>query len=335
MNIPLTRITVLVVLVIFQCHALSSSNAPTPFGQTTKNVATQVLQGTGPIAVDMNKYNLDSLEEIEQEWTANLVQKMGEKEVEAKLGCRSDTKFFVDTVPIQFPRKANAGLGIKLVELAGGREDGLGITVVSGLIEGGLAENSGILPGDSIAEVSIVRRQRSKGEAALAETEEEQVVKTECLGWDATVEAIQSLPPPADPEKCEEFYALSVKRLRRKPKVKVHLQYPPNQDEPDASIELFAGENLRYGMLVQGIKLNDPLAQRFDTKNGGNCGAGGLCRTCSVSVLKGGELLNPQRLAEKQMLADNPRWRLACKAIVGYGMTEGEITIRVNPRQWK
>ncbi len=60
----------------------------------------------------------------------------------------------------------------------------------------------------------------------------------------------------------------------------------------------------------------------------------GLCRTCSVVVQSGMDLLNPQRLSEKQMLADAPRWRLACKAIVGYGMKEGEMTIRVNPNQW-
>mmetsp|Transcript_28344 Transcript_28344/g.57963 ORF Transcript_28344/g.57963 Transcript_28344/m.57963 type:complete len:88 (+) Transcript_28344:324-587(+) len=87
-------------------------------------------------------------------------------------------------------------------------------------------------------------------------------------------------------------------------------------------------------MLVRGVKLNDPLAKRFDTKSEGNCGAGGLCRTCAVSVLRGGELLSPQKTAEAQMLGDEPRWRLACKAFVGYGMTEGEVTVAVNPRQW-
>jgi hypothetical protein len=165
------------------------------------------------------------------------------------------------------------------------------------------------------------------------ETDEESVAVTECLDWEATVAAIQGLPP-LDSENYEEFFALTIKRLRRKPRVKVNLHYPPEQNEPDATIELFAGENLRYGMLVRGVKLNDPLAQRFDAKSGGNCGAGGLCRTCSVSILKGGELLNPQRPAEQQMLADSPRWRLSCKAIVGYGMQEGEMTLRVNPRQW-
>jgi Na+-transporting NADH:ubiquinone oxidoreductase subunit NqrF len=114
----------------------------------------------------------------------------------------------------------------------------------------------------------------------------------------------------------------------------VTLKYPPSQDEKDSTLELFAGENLRLGMLVRGVKLNDPLARRFDTKSEGNCGAGGLCRTCSVSVLRGADLLNPQKPAEKQMLQDNPRWRLGCKAFVGYGMKEGEMVVQVNPNQW-
>lgn len=313
-------------LIIAACDSLS-----TPYGKTTKNVATQVLQGAGPAKVDMNQYNLESLEQIESEWTANLVQKAAEKEVGLFLGAKSATEIFVDKVSVTFPRKLDAGLGIQLVELAGGREDGLGITLVTGLVEGGSAEGVDIRPGDSIARVSIVRRKKTNT-GGLSETQEEFTAETECLSYDATVDAILSLPPPND--AYDEKFSLTVKRLRRKPLVTVNLQYPPSQNEPDATIQLFAGENLRQGMLVKGVKLNDPLAKRFDTKNGGNCGAGGLCRTCVVSVSKGGELLNPQRLAEKQMLSDSSRWRLACKAIVGFGMQEGEMTIRVNPNQW-
>jgi hypothetical protein len=44
--------------------------------------------------------------------------------------------------------------------------------------------------------------------------------------------------------------------------------------------------------------------------------------------------LNPQAIQEEQMLKKNPKWRLGCKAIVGHGMQQGEMTIRVNPRQW-
>jgi len=318
------RLVAIAISVVRICQALS-----TPYGQTARNIATQVLQGAGPATVDMNKYNLP-IEEIEQEWTANVVQKTTDKEGGIFLGAKSDRKNFVDTVQVEFPRQ-EGGLGIELVELAGGREDGVGITVVSGLVPGGSAEGSEVLTGDSISRVSVIR-QKKVYQDGLGEQQEEFSVSTECLGYDRTVEAITSLPSASTDHK--EFYQLRLKRLRRKPKVKVNLQYPSSQNEPDITFELFAGENLRQGMLVRGVKLNDPLAKRFDTKNSGNCGAGGLCRTCAVSVLQGGELLNPQRVAEKQMLRDSPRWRLACKAIVGYGMREGEMTIRVNPRQW-
>jgi ferredoxin len=302
----------------------------TPFGKTTRNIATQVLQGAGPASVDLNKYNLP-LEKIEGEWCAAFVQKSIDNEEGVYLGAKSDREIFVDSVLISFPRLAEGGLGIELTELAGGRDDGLGITVVTALVKGGSAENSGIIPGDSITEVSLIRRKSQSGKQ-LIEQQQEWSVRTECFSYDATVDSILSLPPAkAD---FEDFFSLKLKRLRRKPKVKVVLQYPPEQNEPDMIIEMNAGENLRQGMLVRGVKLNDPLAKRFDTKSGGNCGAGGLCRTCSVCVMNGGDLLNDQRVAEKQMLADNPRWRLACKAIIGFGMKEGEMTVRVNPNQW-
>ncbi|KAL3924511.1 MAG: hypothetical protein SGILL_001006 [Bacillariaceae sp.] len=300
-------------------------------GQTTRNIATQVLQGTGPPIVDLNQYNLP-LDVVESEWTANFVQKSTENKGNVQLRAKNYVENYVDTLIVSFPRKENGGLGIELVELAGGRSDGIGITIVSGLVEGGSAQESALNPGDCIGSVSLVRRKQIAGESSLSEKEEEWSVNTECMSYDNTVTAIQTLPVPK--AGFEDMFVLKVKRLRRRPKVKVNLQYPPEQEEEDTAIEMYAGENLRQGMLVRGVKLNDPLAQRFDTKQGGNCGAGGLCRTCSVAVVDGGDALNPQRPAEKQMLHDNPRWRLACKAIVGYGMKEGEMTVRVNPRQW-
>lgn len=340
--------------------ALSSPSTPPSssrqqFGQdTTRNVATQVLQGTGPAQVDLNVYNLPGgMEEICQEWTLNLVQKVTEQQAKVKLAAKS-MENYVDTVVVTFPRnvESGGGLGLDLIELISREEDGLGITVIKGFVDGGSAllgtAEGDILPGDSIAEVAIVRRrvQRSTGsdqpntdfEIGIDETLEEFTAKTQGLSYDATVTVLQALPPPLSPtnKQEEDFFRLTLKRIRRKPKVKVNLQFPPQDEQEDVSIELFAGEQLRYGMLVRGVPLNDPLAKRFDTKSSGNCGAGGLCRTCAVSITSSSTpgLLNPQRVAEKQMLQDNPRWRLSCKAIVGYGMKEGEITVRVNPRQW-
>ncbi|VEU34846.1 unnamed protein product [Pseudo-nitzschia multistriata] len=307
------------------------------FGKTTRNIATQVLQGTGEPTVDLNRYNLP-LPVIEAGWTARFVQKPTENEGRVRLEAKNNTAHYVDSILITVPRSEDngGGLGIELVELAGGRSDGIGITTVSGVVEGGPAEGAGLNPGDVLSSVSLVRRRRrtpQQQKAAISEEEEEFSVSTECLAYDGTVEAIGRTIPPLD-SKYEDVFVLTVKRLRRLPRVRVRLQYPPEQNEPDTTIEMFAGENLRQGMLIRGVKLNDPLARRFDTKSEGNCGAGGLCRTCSVCVVQGADVLNPQRVAEQQMMQDSPRWRLACKAVVGYGMQEGEMIVRVNPNQW-
>lgn len=308
------------------------------YGKTTRNIATQVLRGTGTPTVDLDRYNLP-LDTIEEGWTAEFVQKATESEATVELSAKSNLDHYVEILQLSFPRSGS--LGIELEELAGGRSDGIGITLVGGLVEGGSASEASadLVPGDVLSSVALVRRRRRKAStdpeaaATIEETQEEFSVATECLDYDATVDAIaRTIPVPA--EGFEDTFAVTAKRLRRLPKIRVRLEYPPSQNEPDRTVELRAGENLRQGMLVRGVKLNDPLANRFDAKSGGNCGAGGLCRTCSVCVERGSSLLNPQRLAERQMLGDTPRWRLACKAIVGHGMAEGELVVRVNPNQW-
>uniref|UniRef100_A0A7S4RKK6 2Fe-2S ferredoxin-type domain-containing protein n=1 Tax=Ditylum brightwellii TaxID=49249 RepID=A0A7S4RKK6_9STRA len=309
---------------------------------TTLSEAPVPFAGVGPRSTwtDMSKYNIPQIETILTEWTANIIPKNINENTPERiaLGVENSRELFVDTIIVEIRRSTEkVGLGILLQEIKGGRSDGLGITVVSGLVEGGLCEEQDcdVMVGDSISSVSVLQTNKSKdGAAGLQDTTTEITAMTECLGYDATVEAISSLPPPPSSGQ-EQILKLTMKRIRRKPLISINLQYPPSQKEPDTKIQLYAGENLRLAMLVRGIKLNDPLAKRFDTKSGGNCGAGGLCRTCAVSVVRGGELLNPQKMAEEQMLKDDtPRWRLSCKAFVGYGMKEGEMTVQVNPRQW-
>lgn len=290
--------------------------------------------GTGPRQVDMNQYNLD-LDVVQDQWVANLVAKTVDTDGGIFLGVENWRELFVDVINVSFPRNIdNPSLGLGLQELAGGRGDGVGITIVSEIIKGGLVQDAGvdILPGDSICNISVLRNSQST-QGGLSDSQETISANMECLDYDSTVEAILGLPPAQSPN---EQFVIKLKRIRKKPVVTVNLKYPPDENKEDETLRLFAGENLRQGMLVRGIKLNDAYAKRFDTKSGdGNgCGAGGLCRTCAVSVVRGGELLNPQKPAEKQMLQDNPRWRLGCKAFVGYGMKEGELTVQVHPRQW-
>jgi len=265
------------------------------------------------------------------EWTANAKPADDFVDSGVFLGAKSYKDIMVDTIKVSFPRKPDSGLGILLQEIAGGRSDGLGITMVSGLVEGGAADGCGILEGDCISKLSIQKRSTDDRGGLPELVNEEQSISTECLGYDATVDAIMALPAA---ESDDEVFVLSMKRLRRRPRVSVTIQYPPSQREADTTIILFSGENLRRAMLTRGVKLNDALARRFDNGGSGNCGAEGTCATCAVSILKGGELLNPQGIQEEQMLRDNPRWRLGCRAIVGYGFQEGEMILRINPKQW-
>jgi ferredoxin len=279
-----------------------------------------IFSGTGKTQVDMNKYNLP-LEQIAEQWSANLVAQSALSEGGVLLGAKNAKEIFADTVKIGFPRRLDAGLGVELMEIAGGRGDGLGITVVQGLVDGGSAFGSGVMQGDSIVAVTVKKRNSDDKGISVA---------TECMDFDATVEAIMGLPPPSP----DEVFVLTVKRLRRKPKIFLKLQFPPSMEEPDQMLELFSGENLRRAMLTRGVKLNDKLSQRFDSGGMGDCGAEGTCATCVVSVTDGFDLLNKAGLQEQQILVKNPRWRLACKTIVGFGMKEGSLTVKVNPRQW-
>lgn len=270
--------------------------------------------------VDMNVYNIPFEAAVEQ-WTAELMPQTSLREEGIYLGVRDKKNIMADTVSCLIrrpPSSDSRGLGIELFEIAGGRNDGIGITIVSGLVPGGnAAATACILPGDSLVSLEVLD--------PLGKKFYEPIV-TECLGYDKTVEAIAS-QLPSD----WQIIKVTVKRLRRKPKVTVELLFP--EDKP-VSIEIFAGENLRRAMLVRGIKLNDELARRFDSGGSGNCGAEGTCATCVVSVVQGAHLLSPQGLQEQQILQKNPRWRMACKATVGYRQQEGELKIRINPRQW-
>jgi 2Fe-2S iron-sulfur cluster binding domain len=301
---------------------------------TNTNEPTAAAGSSSMSAVDednyMNKYNVPFETAVEQ-WTAVLRPPNDLQDAGIFLGCRTDKDYYVDTVKTSFQRHPGSGLGIVLLELQSRDADGVGIVVVEELVEGGSAASSSeLIPGDSIVQIDVSNDNNSYSGDSKAATAR---VQTECLNYDRTIDAITSLPPGSDAAEVQTV-VVTAKRIRRRPKVRVTFQYPPSQKESDLTLELFAGENLRRSMLVRGIKLNDPLARRFDSGGTGDCGAEGTCATCSVSVTRGVELLNPMGMTESQILAKNPRWRMACRTVVGYGMQEGEITIRVNPKQW-
>lgn len=293
----------------------------------------------GKPLVNMDQYNLD-IKTIASQWTAIVTPKSFETEEGIYLNAKDSKQYFVDL--LKFRVKRVGGLGLQLYEIAGGRADGVGITIVEEILMEGNADGSGIIAGDSIIALEVVQQVGESSDGSdkddsdnvmLQTNEEVTTIQTECLGYDATVTALTSLPPPRNDN---ETILLTVKRIRKKPRITLNLTFPPEQKIPAATIELFAGENLRRAMLAHGVKVNDEQSTRFDTGGSGdwNCGSKGACATCVVSITKGMDLTSPIRNPEKQILVNKPRWRMACRTVVGYGMQEGEINVQINPRRW-
>ena len=96
-----------------------------------------------------------------------------------------------------------------------------GLTLVAGLVEGGNAANAGVdlLPGDSIVKAGGTR--------------------TECLDYDATVDALMALPPAPAPA------GLMVKRLVKVPFVNMKVMFPREENRADVTFKMRRGASLR------------------------------------------------------------------------------------------
>lgn len=314
----------------------------------------------GPISPStLEKYNL-APDILSEAWSAQILTRMpkrtdkaSDESTELQLVPKDPVDHFVGTVQVVVPIPLDCppGLGIQLLEVEGGREDGLGIVIVNGLVSGGNAERAMaksrqqeddgevMMFGDCLVEAELSLRRA--GNSVREMTVDATSIRTECLGYDSTIDALGSMLSTLNEENDdtiqEATVMLTLKRLRRRPNIQVKIQYPPSQGISSETIKLQPGENLRMAMLQRGIKLNDPLAQRYDGKatGSGNCGGAAMCRTCAVSVIRGEDLLSRPKVNEKKIMEETQinRMRLSCRSFVGYGMKEGEIVIQVNPRQ--
>jgi hypothetical protein len=229
-------------------HAPSTTTSTSSLSAQVQN---SYYAAAGAPSVDMSVYDLP-LDRTIDEWTAVVQAPTSLQEGGVFLKAKDPNRdLFVDT--LQFSIKRSGGLGLILTEIAGGRTDGIGITIIEEILDDGNSANVGLIPGDSIVSLFVSSSSRNGDVVRTG-------VLTECLGYDATIDAITSLPPPTSED---DVVNLTVKRVRRQPKISVRLQYPPDTDEDDVTIELFAGENLRRAMLTRGIKLNDRLVRHF------------------------------------------------------------------------
>jgi len=300
---------------------------PSPLVITTRNsgsslTASSASSDTTP--VNPNKYNIP-LEKAAQVWTANTQDKKSDiREAGVPFLDSKSRDFFVDDI-FGVPVSRNGGLGMELLEIAGGRDDGIGITIVSAVTEGGNAQKADIIPGDSIAAVTVYATSELTGGTGMVEETDSQSIECECRDFDSTIDALSNFPG----EEVETVY-LDIKRIRRIPKIKVQVEYSPSQCAEGVDnvkvIELYAGENLKRALQNRGIVLDDPPSSKCDY-----CGS----NACSVRIFRGKHLLNPMGTTEEKYMKFNPDCRISCKTTVGYNNQEGELGVRVNLNQWK
>jgi len=266
-------------------------------------------------AVNPNVYNVDA-ETAADLWTVSVSpdNRMDRAAGVPFLDSKSKD-YMVDDLQVVVSR--DGGMGIELLELAGGRDDDYGLTIVSGV--SGNAEKAGLIAGDSI--VGVVVTTQDGNNMQVEESTER--FDCECKNFDSTIGLLGSFPPEI------ESLTLNIKRIRRWPKIKVTVQYPPIQcadpTDNEETLELFAGENLKRALQTRGIVFEDRDAPKCDF-----CGS-----KCTVSIDMGMPLMNPKGLTEEKLMSKNPKCRLSCKTVVGYNMQEGEVRLRINLNEWK
>ena len=265
-------------------------------------------------AVDENKYNVDA-EAAADIWTVSVSPDDRLDRVAGVPFLDSKSKnHFVDDVRVIVRREG--GMGIELLELAGGRDDDFGLTIVSGV--SGNAEKAGIIAGDSITSVEVKKVTTSSG----GSNESREMFDCECKNFDTTIGLLGSFPPEI------ESIVLNLKRIRRWPKINVVVEYPPIQCAEGVSntetVELFAGENLKRALQNRGIIFEDRDAGKCDF-----CGG-----KCTVAVDMGMQILSPIGITEEKLMKNNPKCRLSCKTVVGFNMQEGDVRLRINLNEW-
>lgn len=226
----------------------------------------------------------------------------------------ADAGFEAIEYTVTVPRSAESpGLGIGLAEVGSSGDNGL--VLVETLVEGGnAAAAGGILPGDALVAVGDVGAPR---------------VDVEGLSYDRTMSALLDLDPTSGGA------VIMVKRLSKVPAVQLTLRFPASEQRADERVRIFPGASVRRSILARGVKLNDPLARRFDSGGSGDCGGEGTCCTCVMDVTEGSEFLTEAKTQERQMLRKHPSWRLGCRAFVRPDLEEDvEMTVRVAPRGW-
>ena len=188
--------------------------------------AAKAFGSAGPIQVNMNKYHL-GLETSAEEWTAHLSAPNAIQEGSTFLDTKNGKTVMVESLKVIVPCEWAMGWFIELLELAGGWEDGLGITIISGLVEAGSADNTGLLPDNSMSKIAVREADGTETAGRLCEM---LWLRSNCGSHCFVARCRNGIVG------CLDNQALATQTQSP-----TRLQYPSHQQEPDLTLELFCG----------------------------------------------------------------------------------------------
>ena len=218
-----------------------------------------------------------------------------------------DLHFRTEDESIEVPRRwtARHRLGAR-----GGPDGTVGLVLVDSVVDGGnAASTQAFLPGDALISV-----QDSAGTVEVA---------LEGATYDATVEALGSLDPALG------SLIFTVRRLCGSPSLRP-LQFPGEEGRADEQLEMLPAA---AGDPVARIKLNDPLALRFDsavleTAAAKAAAAPAPCRWWPAGGAERAEVRSVKCEKARRLAARVPRRHLAVLN------ADSELVIRASPRNW-
>jgi 2Fe-2S iron-sulfur cluster binding domain len=208
-----------------------------------------------------------------------------------------DRLYGIETIRVALPIAPT--LGIELVEVAHGLQDARGLVLVSDVL--GHAKDR-IEPGDTI--IGVFAGQDFKE-------------STTACDYDTTIETIQKAKDYAMQAGLDTL-DLELNRLVKRTTVTVIIEQDwrdGQEDIPETTeLEALAGDNLRLLLMHHHQKLYDPRTVRLDTLGTGDCGGEGICGTCLVEVLEGGEHLNSMtpKESEGEWIFSDAKSRIRC-----------------------
>eukprot|EP00636_Phaeomonas_parva_P018050 CAMPEP_0118888348 /NCGR_PEP_ID=MMETSP1163-20130328/25674_1 /TAXON_ID=124430 /ORGANISM="Phaeomonas parva, Strain CCMP2877" /LENGTH=330 /DNA_ID=CAMNT_0006826911 /DNA_START=140 /DNA_END=1134 /DNA_ORIENTATION=- len=220
-----------------------------------------------------------------------------------------DPAYGLEVVKTSVSRSPSLGITLNEMVDANDFNGEKAIVLIGGLDGNAAAEGVNLQVGDAITAIGVPGELKS----------------VEGRDYDYIIDTILGVDPEADE------VTFVVNRLVKRATITVNYEFLNGER---GTVEAPAGSNLRGVFMQEGLKLYDERTRRFDMPYAtGDCAGEGLCGTCLVNVVRGGELLTPKDRNEELITKGRPlAWRAACRVYVGADNDAGTLEVQLQPQ---